>query len=111
MTREELTQTIRAKKRAKRLTWNAISAAAGNGSPVFTTAAVLSQMRLSEDVELTESDGREIGVHPRSTRAKAAASAGRAKAAGARMANASASKSTGATGKKKTASAGARRTH
>ena len=49
MTREELTLKIRAAVRAKKLTWRQIAAAIGPGSPIVTTAALLGQMRLSDD--------------------------------------------------------------
>ena len=48
-TREDLTEKIRAIKRAKRLNWKEIVEVAGSGSPVMTTAALLGQMRLTED--------------------------------------------------------------
>jgi cyanate lyase len=49
MTREELTAKILTAKRAKKLSWKAIAAAAGPGSPVVTTAALLGQMRLTPE--------------------------------------------------------------
>ena len=48
-TREALTEKIRAIKRAKGLSWRKIAETAGSGSPVMTTAALMGQMRLSED--------------------------------------------------------------
>jgi cyanate lyase len=48
-TREVLTEKIRAIKRAKGLTWKAIAKAAGGGSPILTTAALLGQMRLTPE--------------------------------------------------------------
>jgi cyanate lyase len=47
-TREELTHKIRAVKRAKGLTWKKIAEAAGSGSPLMITAALLGQMKLTE---------------------------------------------------------------
>jgi len=49
ITREGLTEKIRAIKRAKRLNWKEIAEVAGSGSPVMTTAALLGQMKLTED--------------------------------------------------------------
>jgi cyanate lyase len=46
MTRDELTQKIRAAKRARALTWKAIAERIGGGSPIVVTAALLGQMRL-----------------------------------------------------------------
>jgi cyanate lyase len=46
MTRDDLTQKIRAAKRARGLTWQAIAERIGGGSPVPITAALLGQMRL-----------------------------------------------------------------
>lgn len=47
-TREGLREKIRSIKRAKGLTWKRIAEAAGSGSPVLITAALLGQMRLTE---------------------------------------------------------------
>ncbi len=49
MTREELTLKIVATKRRKKLSWQGIAAALGHASPVLTTAALLGQMRLSDE--------------------------------------------------------------
>jgi cyanate lyase len=49
MTREELTQKIVAAKRAKKLRWNDVARAAGTGSPIQITAALLGQMRLEPE--------------------------------------------------------------
>ena len=46
MTRNELTGKILAAKRAKGLTWKAIVAEIGGGSPVYLTAALMGQMKL-----------------------------------------------------------------
>ncbi len=48
-TREALTEKIRSIKRAKKLTWKAIAQAAGSGSPIVTTAALLGQMKLTNE--------------------------------------------------------------
>jgi cyanate lyase len=47
-TREELTAKIQRIKREKKLTWNKIAAAIGKGSPIYYTAALHGQMKLSE---------------------------------------------------------------
>jgi cyanate lyase len=47
MTRGDLTEKIYAQKRAKGLTWGAIAAAIGPLSPLYYTAALLGQMKLS----------------------------------------------------------------
>jgi cyanate lyase len=49
MTREELTLTIQTRKRAEKLTWKQIASAIGAASPILTTAALLGQMRLTDD--------------------------------------------------------------
>ena len=46
MTRTELTGKILAAKRAKGLTWEAITAEIGEGSTVYLTAALMGQMKL-----------------------------------------------------------------
>jgi len=46
MTRTELTGKILAAKRAKGLTWEAITAEIGGGSTVYLTAALMGQMKL-----------------------------------------------------------------
>ena len=52
MTRTELTGKILAAKRAKGLTWEAITAEIGGGSTVYLTAALMGQMKLrSEQAE------------------------------------------------------------
>ncbi|HME90704.1 MAG TPA: cyanase [Myxococcaceae bacterium] len=48
MTRAELSEKIQAIKRAKGLTWSAIAKQVGR-SPVWTTAALLGQMPMSEE--------------------------------------------------------------
>jgi len=48
MNRQELVERIRTAKRTKKLTWKQIAEAAGAGSPIVTTAALLGQMRLTE---------------------------------------------------------------
>ncbi len=47
-TREELTQKIQEQKRLRGLSWKAIAEAAGPGSPVLYTAALLGQMTLTK---------------------------------------------------------------
>ena len=49
MNRSDLTEKIRATKRAKKTTWQAIAAAIGGGSPIAITAALLGQMKLTEE--------------------------------------------------------------
>jgi cyanate lyase len=49
MTREELTEKIRATKRATKLTWKQIAAQISDKSPIVATAALLGQMCLTED--------------------------------------------------------------
>ena len=52
MTRAELTEKLLSQKRLKRLSWKAIAAEIGGGSPVYITAALLGQMKLrSEQAE------------------------------------------------------------
>ena len=48
MTREQLTENIRAIKRARNLSWRTIAAEISDGSPIVATAALLGQMRLTE---------------------------------------------------------------
>jgi cyanate lyase len=47
MTRSDLTEKIRALKRARGLSWRAIAAAIGPLSPIYYTAALMGQMKLS----------------------------------------------------------------
>ena len=47
-TREELTAKIQRIKREKKLSWKKISTAIGKGSPIYYTAALHGQMKLSE---------------------------------------------------------------
>ena len=47
--REELTEKIRWIKRSKGLSWKEIAQAAGTGSPIMTTAALLGQMKLTDE--------------------------------------------------------------
>jgi cyanate lyase len=50
MNRQDVTDKIGATKRARGLTWRAIAAAiARDASPIFTTAALFGQMRLTAD--------------------------------------------------------------
>jgi cyanate lyase len=49
MTRNDLADTIRERKRAKRLTWKQIAAQVSDSSPIITTAALLGQMRLTPE--------------------------------------------------------------
>jgi len=49
MTRDELTALIRARKRAKGLTWKELASQISEGSPIVATAALLGQMRLTHD--------------------------------------------------------------
>jgi len=60
MTRAELSDKIVALKRKKGLTWKAIAAEIGPGSPVFYTAAFLGQMRLMPSE--AEAAGRLLGL-------------------------------------------------
>jgi cyanate lyase len=60
MTRAELSDKIVALKRKKGLTWKAIAAEIGPGSPVFYTAALLGQMRLMPSE--AEAAGRLLGL-------------------------------------------------
>jgi cyanate lyase len=47
-TREELTLKIQDEKRSRALTWKAIAAGIGTGSPILYTAALLGQMTLTK---------------------------------------------------------------
>jgi cyanate lyase len=49
MTRIQLTDKLVAIKRKQKLTWRGIAEQIGSGSPIVTTAALLGQMRLTED--------------------------------------------------------------
>ena len=49
MTRAELTERIRTRKRAKGCTWRDLAREISAGSPIVTTAALLGQMRLTRD--------------------------------------------------------------
>jgi len=49
MTRAELTETILAAKRRKKLSWKTICAEIGGGAPVYLTAALLGQMKLKPE--------------------------------------------------------------
>jgi cyanate lyase len=60
MTRDQLSDKIVALKRQKGLTWKAIAAEIGTGSPVYYTAALLGQMRLLPSE--AEAAGRLLGL-------------------------------------------------
>jgi cyanate lyase len=47
MTRDELTENIRAIKRARAMSWKTIATEISDGSPIVATAALLGQMRLT----------------------------------------------------------------
>lgn len=49
MTRTELADKIVATKRKQKLTWNGLAEKIGSGSAIVTTAALLGQMRLTEE--------------------------------------------------------------
>ncbi|HEV8020625.1 MAG TPA: cyanase [Candidatus Lustribacter sp.] len=49
MTRSELTDKIVAAKRKQKLTWSGLAEKIGHGSAIVTTAALLGQMRLTEE--------------------------------------------------------------
>jgi len=49
MTREELTEQIRARKRAMGRSWRELAAEISAGSPIVVTAALLGQMRLTPE--------------------------------------------------------------
>ena len=60
MTRTDLTEKIAAIRRRKGLAWRAIAAAIGPGSPVYYTAALQGQMKLSAGE--AEAAGRLLGL-------------------------------------------------
>ncbi len=60
MTRAELTEKIAVIRRKKGLSWRAICAAMGPGSPVYYTAALQGQMRLAP--EEAAAAGRVLGL-------------------------------------------------
>ena len=60
MNRAELTEKIVAIKRKKKLAWRAIAGEIGPGSPVYYTAALLGQMKLSKSE--AENAGRILGL-------------------------------------------------
>ena len=60
MTRAELTEKIAVLKRRKRLSWRQIAAEIGCGSPVYYTAALQGQMKLSKAE--AEAAGRILGL-------------------------------------------------
>ena len=60
MTRAELTEKIAVLKRRKKLTWRDIAAKIGPGSPVYYTAALHGQMKLSKAE--AESAGKVLGL-------------------------------------------------
>ncbi len=60
MTRAELTEKIAVLKRRKKLTWRQIAAELGPGSPVYYTAALQGQMKLSKAE--AEAAGRILGL-------------------------------------------------
>jgi len=60
MTRAELTEKIAVLKRRKRLSWRQIAAEIGRGSPVYYTAALQGQMKLSKAE--AEAAGRILGL-------------------------------------------------
>jgi cyanate lyase len=62
MTRDELTEKIARHKREKRLTWREIAAQIGPGSPIYYTAALHGQMKLSEAE--AEAAGRVLNLDP-----------------------------------------------
>jgi cyanate lyase len=49
MTRDELTAKIRANVRKNKRSWKELAAEISDGSPIVTTAALLGQMRLTDD--------------------------------------------------------------
>jgi cyanate lyase len=61
MNRAELTEKISVLKRRKKLSWREIAAQIGPGSPVYYTAALHGQMRLSPSE--AESAGRVLGLN------------------------------------------------
>ena len=60
MTRAELTEKIAAHKRKRKLSWREIAAQIGPGSPVYYTAALHGQMKLSKSE--AETAGRVLGL-------------------------------------------------
>jgi cyanate lyase len=60
VTRDELTALIRARKRAKGLTWNELAAQISDGSPIVATAALLGQMRLTHDEAAKAADALDL---------------------------------------------------
>lgn len=60
MTRAELTEKIAVLKRRKKLSWREIAAKMGPGSPVYYTAALHGQMKLSRAE--AESAGKVLGL-------------------------------------------------
>ena len=60
MTRAELTEKIAGLKRKKRLSWKDIAAKIGPGSPVYYTAALHGQMKLSKAE--AEAAGKALGL-------------------------------------------------
>jgi cyanate lyase len=65
MTREELTLTIQSRKRAKKLTWKQIATTIGAASPIMTTAALLGQMRLTDEEAAKAAELLELGDEER----------------------------------------------
>jgi cyanate lyase len=65
MTRDQLTEKIGAIKRKKKLTWKEIAAKIGPGSPVYYTAALHGQMKLSKAE--AESAQRVLGLDEEET--------------------------------------------
>ncbi len=60
MTRAELTEKIVAIRRKKKLAWRQIAAELGPNSPIYYTAALLGQMKLSQSE--AETAGRILGL-------------------------------------------------
>ena len=60
MTRAELTEKIVAIKRRKKLSWRKVAAELGSLSPIYYTAALMGQMKLSEGE--AETAGRIFGL-------------------------------------------------
>ena len=60
MTRAELTEKIATLKRRKKLSWREIAAQIGPGSPIYYTAALHGQMKLSKGE--AETAGRILGL-------------------------------------------------
>lgn len=61
MTRSELTEKIAGMKRKKGIAWREIAAEIGPGSPIYYTAALLGQMKLSKAE--AEKAGRVLGLN------------------------------------------------